>query len=63
MYDLMRNGLPVKRVNETDKAISKTKHNTAYMEYDWNFFRIVLPIPKAEIDTNPNIQQNPGYVE
>lgn len=63
MYDLMRNGWPVKRVNETDKAISKTKHNTAYMEYDWNFFRIVLPIPKAEIDTNPNIQQNPGYVE
>ena len=63
MYDLMRNGLPVKRVSETDKAISKTKHNTSYMEYDWNFFRIVLPIPKAEIDTNPNIQQNPGYVE
>lgn len=61
MYDLLRNGLPVKRIDVKDKAISKTKHDTSYMEYDWNFYKIVLPIPKREIDANPNIQQNPGY--
>ena len=61
MFDVIRNGLTVKRIHETDKAISKTKHDTSYMEYDWNFYRILLPIPKAEIDANPNIRQNPGY--
>ena len=24
-------------------------------------FRFTLPIPQAEIDVNPNIEQNPGY--
>ncbi len=31
------------------------------MEYDRTFYMIVLPIPKGEIDANPNIKQNPGY--
>lgn len=63
MYDLMRYGMSVKRINVTDKAISKTKHDTSYMEYDWNFYKIILPIPKREIDANPNIRQNPGYAQ
>lgn len=61
MYDVMRNGGTVKRVQLTDKAISKTKHDTKYMEYDWNFYQIVLPIPKGEMNANPNMVQNPGY--
>ncbi|WP_439880244.1 RagB/SusD family nutrient uptake outer membrane protein [Pontibacter sp. MBLB2868] len=28
---------------------------------DVNNFRRILPIPQAEIDANPNIEQNPGY--
>ena len=61
MYDVMRNGGTVKRVQLTDKAISKTKHDTKHMEYDWNFYQIVLPIPKGEMNANPNMKQNPGY--
>ena len=63
LYDLMRNGLPVHRINDTDKTISSTKHLSDYMDFDWNFHKIILPIPKAEMDANPNIrnQQNPGY--
>lgn len=61
MYDLIRNGLTVNRLDVIDKAISKTKHNTNYMDFDWTFYKILLPIPKAEMDANPNIKQNPGY--
>lgn len=61
MFDVIRNGMTVKRINVTDKNLSKTKHDTKYMEYDWNFYMIVLPIPKREMDTNPNMVQNPEY--
>ncbi len=44
-----------------EKNLSKTKHNTSYMKYDWNFYMIVLPIPKKEMDANANMKQNPGY--
>lgn len=63
MFDVIRNGMTVKRIDVTDKKISKTEHNTSYMEYDWTFYKIVLPIPKKEMDANPNMQQNPGYAE
>ncbi len=55
--------MTVKRIDVKDSDINKTKHNTAYMEYDWNFHKILLPIPKKEMDANPNMKQNPGYVD
>lgn len=61
MYDVIRNGLTVQRIDAKDSNLSKTKHDTKYMEYDWNFYMIVLPIPKKEMDTNPNMEQNPQY--
>lgn len=62
MYDAVRNGLSIERVSETDKKLSKTKHSAKYMkDINWDFFRILLPIPKREMDANPNMQQNPGY--
>lgn len=61
MYDVIRNGMKVKRKDVEERNLSKTKHDTPYMEYDWNFYMIVLPIPKKEMDTNPNMVQNPGY--
>ena len=61
MYDAIRNGLTVERKDVKDSNLSKTKHDTKYMTYDWNFYMIVLPIPKKEMDANPNMEQNPGY--
>lgn len=63
MFDAIRNGRKIQRVNETDKMMSKTKHFASDMEYDWNFYKIILPIPKAEMDTNKNMKQNPGYAD
>lgn len=61
MFDVIRNGMTVHRIDETDSKLSKTEHNTQYMDYDWDFYKIILPIPKHEINANPNIKQNPGY--
>ena len=61
MYDVIRNGLTVERKDVKDSNLSKTKHDTKYMTYDWNFYMIVLPIPMKEMDANPNMEQNPGY--
>ncbi len=33
------------------------------MEYDWNFRKILLPIPKKEMDANPNMVQKPEYLK
>lgn len=61
MFDLMRNGMTLERVNEKDSDIAKTSHNTTVMTFDWNYYKIVLPIPKWEMNTNPNMVQNPEY--
>lgn len=61
MFDVLRNGLTVKRVDEEDPQLSKTNHNTQYMEYNWDFYLCVLPIPKHEMDANGSMVQNPGY--
>ena len=62
MYDAVRNGLTIERVNVTDSNLSKTKHDTKYMtDINWDFYMIVLPIPKREMDANPNMEQNPEY--
>lgn len=29
--------------------------------FSWNANNLVYPIPQAEVDNNPNMQQNPGY--
>ena len=62
MFDLMRNGLKVERKDVSVSAISKTpKHFSQYLDFDWTFHMIVLPIPKYEMDTNPQMVQNPQY--
>lgn len=61
MFDVIRNGMTIKRQDVSNKEQTKTKHFSRDKEYNWDFYKIVLPIPKAERDTNPNVEQNPGY--
>lgn len=61
MYDVMRNGLSIKREDVEESDIARTRHDTPYMDYDRTFYMIILPIPKREMDANPNMKQNPGY--
>jgi hypothetical protein len=52
-FDLKRNELPVQR------AISDA--NQAWIGLPANDFRFVLPIPRDEINANPNMVQNANY--
>lgn len=61
MFDVLRNGMTVERIDENDSDIAKTVHNTTVMKFDWTYYKVVLPIPKWEKNTNPNIEQNPEY--
>lgn len=66
MFDVIRNGMKIKREDVSLKELSSTKHlslQSYAKEFDWNMFKVVLAIPKAELDANPNMagQQNPNY--
>lgn len=66
MFDAIRNHKRIERKESTKKfpEIEKTQHIKMLDEsisFDWNYYRVVLPIPKAEINANPNILQNPEY--
>ena len=62
-FDLLRNGKQVVRyTNDTDQGFHLAL-DAASRSFDVDYFRAILPIPKNEVDANPNIaaQQNPGY--
>lgn len=61
MFDVIRNGEKIIRVDESDDNLTSTRHFSSVMEFDWNYYKIILPIPKAEIDANANMVQNPEY--
>lgn len=66
MFDAIRNHKRIERTEATKTfpEIADTKHISMLeesMSFDWSYYRVVLPIPKAEINANPNILQNPGY--
>ena len=51
LWDLMRKNQDIVRIQCTA--------NTCVIPYGSN--SVILPIPQVETDTNPNIEQNPGY--
>ena len=58
MFDLIRNGEKVVRVPRSKVAISEKSK-----EFDWTYYKVVMPIPKNEMECNDNLaeEQNPGY--
>lgn len=53
LYDLARTGTGVVRIDYDGTELTR---NVAFPSYRW-----ALPIPKHEIDCNPNMVQNEGY--
>ena len=58
-FDLLRNGLKIERVGKGHSAVLPDYAKVI----TWDDFRSILPVPKYEIDANPQIaaQQNPGW--
>lgn len=58
-FDLLRNGLTIKRVGSGHSEVLTDDAKSI----DWNYFKCILPVPKYEMDANPQMadQQNPGW--
>lgn len=56
LFDILRVGEVVKRTG-TDHFLNMTDLTTI----TWDDYRIVMPIPQAEMDANSNMIQNPEY--
>jgi hypothetical protein len=57
-YDAMRNNQTIERKGKSHNSALLTSETR---KFDWNFKKIVMPIPSGEIKVNSNIEQNPGY--
>ena len=55
-FDLLRNGMTIYRTEDEYNGMFLSDHARVI---DWNNFRCILPIPIAEMETNPNMLQNP----
>ena len=62
-YDAMRLGLTLNREKTPGEGTDHYLNSTDLISPNWDDYRIILAIPQAEVDVNPNIQgqQNPGY--
>ncbi|MDQ3276932.1 MAG: RagB/SusD family nutrient uptake outer membrane protein, partial [Bacteroidota bacterium] len=43
-------------------VVRGTDYPSSARSIPYSNFRRILPIPQAEVDVNPNVQQNPGYL-
>jgi len=55
-FDLLRNGITIYRTEDAYNGMFLSDHARVI---DWNNFRCILPIPIGEVETNPNILENP----
>ena len=64
-FDALRDGGSVDRHDVKGQSkISSTKHyitKAEKMNFSWDYYKCVLAIPKAEMDANINMLQNPLY--
>lgn len=65
MFDALRDGGEVNRYDaaKLPSKISKNEHldEQTVWNFDWNYYKCVLAIPRAEMDANENMVQNPTY--
>ena len=63
LSDLKRWGLGFKRSSGQNNAVINKVGDVHLLEYAANDYRFIWPIPKAEMDSNPQLKnhQNPGY--
>lgn len=54
-FDLMRNNMKVVRTDYLSEVPKEAR------EFDWNYYKIVLPVPNHEMEYNDNMIQNPEY--
>jgi hypothetical protein len=61
-FDAIRNGKTITRSTDLGFQHLPTIQPGAW-SFDWNYYKVVFPIPQSERDANENIrdQQNPGY--
>ncbi|MDR3341133.1 MAG: RagB/SusD family nutrient uptake outer membrane protein [Candidatus Symbiothrix sp.] len=61
-FDAIRNGKTITRSNDLVFPHLPTIQPEAW-SFNWDYYKVVLPIPIAEINANENMkdQQNPGY--
>ena len=63
LFDAMRNNETISRYTSEEDRGYHSPLNEEARSFDRTFFKVLLPIPQAELDVNPTIaaQQNPGY--
>ena len=54
-FDLLRNGKSVERKDHLSEVPDEA------LNFDWNYYKIVLPVPNHEMEYNENMVQNPEY--
>lgn len=59
-YDLLRNNLTVDRSTNWANCIIPAKQSVTFNR---DYFRAILPIPQSEMNTNKEMEQNPGYAK
>lgn len=54
-FDLIRNNKKVERTDYLSEVPEEAR------SFDWNYYKIVLPVPNHEMEYNENMVQNPEY--
>lgn len=58
LYDAMRNNQTISRKGASHSSALLTDETRTFNR---DFYKILMPIPRGEINVNPNMVQNPGY--
>ncbi len=58
LYDAMRNNQTIERKGASHTSALLTDETR---KFNWDFYKILMPIPRDEMTVNPNMVQNPGY--